>query len=404
MNALLKKIPIGLGAIAMILSVISCKERKPIINGYTIDGTVNGLDQGWAYLIENDFTDRSGNNLIDSAKIEKGTFHFKGSTAHRDMVNLRLNDTYGGRFFLENSPIQVNIDLEQADKYGQFIPEVIGSKSNDSLLIAQAEIDKIFNAPKFKLLDDTRAAYTEARNAKNDSLMASLLAQMEEPSYSTLSALRQQELKAAKMAYMEAHPNSPIAINILGFQFSESRMNNDEMEKMLAVIDGDAKGTAFYNYYTTTYDQIYATLGVGGTAPDFTLTTLEGTPLTLSTVDAKYKLVDFWASWCVPCRASFPHLKERYKQYNADGFEVVGIGTADEKEKWAKAIEVDQTPWKHVFDTSETEGKNQYGNVSLQYSVPFLPTTFLLDADNTILLRNPSRKELDAKLAELFGH
>ena len=94
-------------------------------------------------------------------------------------------------------------------------------------------------------------------------------------------------------------------------------------------------------------------------------------------------------------------MKELYKKYEKDGFEVVGIGTADEEEKWKKAIKEDQTPWMHLYDSST---EHEWGIVARLYGVPFLPTTFLMDADGKIILRNPEKKDLDAKLAELFGH
>lgn len=115
----------------------------------------------------------------------------------------------------------------------------------------------------------------------------------------------------------------------------------------------------------------------------------------------KDKLVDFWASWCVPCRKSFPHLKDLYTKYNKEGLEIIGVGTADEEVKWRKAIGEDQTPWKHVYDVGPKRG---YGKVSTAYGVPFLPTTFLVDSKGTIILRNPTKDELDKKLTELFGH
>lgn len=103
----------------------------------------------------------------------------------------------------------------------------------------------------------------------------------------------------------------------------------------------------------------------------------------------------------------FPHLKEVYKKYHKDGFEVVAVGTADFGEKWKKAIEKDQTIWNHVFDGdphATGKGKGIYGNVAQLYAVPFLPSTFLLDENGIILGRQLRGEALDAKMKELYGY
>ena len=212
---------------------------------------------------------------------------------------------------------------------------------------------------------------------------------------------RTNERKSFMIKYVKANPESAVAPWILGFQFSEGRMSKEEMKQIYPIFKGEAKHTAMFKYYEKTYNDIFKSLGEGAIAPDFTLNDLNGKEVTLSKINAKYKLVDFWASWCVPCRASFPHLKELYKKYNKDGFEIVGIGTADAEEKWRKAIEEDKTPWMHLNDTG---ADHQWGRVARQYGVPFLPTTFLMDDNENILLRNPNKEDLDAKLKELFGH
>ncbi|WP_405291761.1 redoxin domain-containing protein [Algibacter sp. Ld11] len=381
---------------------VSCKKNEPKHDGYTITGNVSGVDSEWVKIVKPNYADRGSlGTVIDSAQIQNGTFKMKGKVEHVDMMSIFIGEKYRtmGGFLLENSAITLTMDLSMADKHGQFKPTVLGSKMQDSYEAQEAKDMAVFNDDKYASLLALRKEMEEAYESKDEAVIKAYREKAE--GLRDLMNTRQKEYQQSKIDYVLKNPSSPVAPYILSFQFSEGRMSKDKMKAIYPVFKGEAKHTAMFKYYEKTYDDIFNSLGEGSIAPDFKLNDVNGNEVKLSEVKAKYKLVDFWASWCVPCRASFPHLKELYKKYEKDGFEIVGVGTADEEEKWRKAIEEDQTPWMHLNDTG---ANHQWGVVARQYSVPFLPTTFLMDENEKIILRNPTKEDLDNKLTELFNY
>ena len=381
---------------------LSCKKEVKH-NGYTINGVVKGLDSGWVKLIETGVIGEK-NAVLDSTKIVNGSFEFKGKVESPDMINLAIGNKVS-RFFLENSAISIEIDSSELKaKNGPFEAKVLGSKTHDEYTRMNEKAQAVFKDPKYSQLDSLGDIFAKARKSgkKEDmdkalELQKSMRALMEERSNAYISL---------KHNYAKNNPSSPVAVHVLGFQYSEGRMNKDQLKEFYNLFKGDARETGFFKHYITkVYKDVFENLGEGNKAPDFTLNTVNSEPLSLADVKAKYRLIDFWASWCIPCRNSFPHLKELRKKYGKDNFEVVGIGTADVEDKWRTAIKDDQIPWPQVFDISPvTNGRANYGSVAKKYGVPFLPTTFLIDENQTIILRNASHEELDVKLEELIGY
>ena len=137
---------------------------------------------------------------------------------------------------------------------------------------------------------------------------------------------------------------------------------------------------------------------IGAVAPDFEQATPEGKSMKLSDLRGKVVLVDFWASWCGPCRKENPHVVKLYDKYKSKGFDVMGVSLDKTKDRWVNAIEKDDLRWNHVSDL-----KGWSNVVAKQYSVSSIPHTLLLDKDGKILARNLRAKQLEIKLVELFG-
>lgn len=138
---------------------------------------------------------------------------------------------------------------------------------------------------------------------------------------------------------------------------------------------------------------------VGAEAPDFTMMNLDGEPVSLSDFKGKVVLIDFWASWCGPCRKDNPHVVELYKKYKADGFEILGVSLDKTKDRWEQAIAKDNLTWTHVSDL-----KGWQNAVAQMYSVKSIPHTVLLDEEGKIIARKLRGPQLDQKLASIFGH
>lgn len=141
-----------------------------------------------------------------------------------------------------------------------------------------------------------------------------------------------------------------------------------------------------------------ASFVTGGEAPDFTMNTPEGKPMKLSDHKGKVLLVDFWASWCGPCRRENPNVVKAYNKYHEKGFDVLGVSLDKTKDRWLQAIEKDGLMWHHVSDL-----KGWKNEAAALYGVRSIPSTLLLDREGKIIARNLRGPQLEAKLAEIFG-
>src|SRR5690554_2135639 len=155
--------------------------------------------------------------------------------------------------------------------------------------------------------------------------------------------------------------------------------------------------------FTKELESTLATMGkaeIGSLAPEFTAPTPEGTSLSLSETLGKYTIIDFWASWCRPCRIENPNVVRVYNKYHEKGLNIISVSLdkADQRDKWIQAIKDDQMDWYHVSNL-------QFWNdpIAKQYSIRSIPATFLLDENGTIIDKNLRGAALEAKMASLFA-
>lgn len=141
-----------------------------------------------------------------------------------------------------------------------------------------------------------------------------------------------------------------------------------------------------------------AQIKVGQQAPVISLPDTKDSAINLSSLKGKVVLIDFWASWCRPCRATNPGLVKLYKKYKATDFEIVGISIDKEKDDWLKAIKQDKIPYLQLIDHGGWDT-----GVAGKYGVEEIPATFLLDKEGKIIAINLEGKELEEKIKELIA-
>jgi peroxiredoxin len=138
----------------------------------------------------------------------------------------------------------------------------------------------------------------------------------------------------------------------------------------------------------------FAQPSVGEKAAEISLPDQKGNNINLSSLQGKVVLIDFWASWCGPCRRSEPELKKLYEKYQSKGFEIYGISVDEDKFAWKSAIKQDRINWLHVNDDK--------GLVASKWNVMFIPNTYLLDKTGRVVAVNPSHEELGQLIQKLL--
>ncbi|MGN6399798.1 MAG: redoxin domain-containing protein [Flavisolibacter sp.] len=358
-------------------------------NHFILKGTITGKDTGRMYL---HYTNADNKRTTDSAAIANGKFSFKGSISEPTMAYLQLKEekrsqNNAASFFMEPSAMTVSLPLNNF-KAAKFT----GSKIQNEYAELTAKKQKV--QERWKIVMDTLSAVNTRSNVAFQELKNWVL------------QLYEAEMKELDYDFFIKHPQSPVTANMLRFYVSSVSL--DSLQALYNRLGKKTQQSPDGKSLAHEIAKIRAG-SPGSIAADFSTKDIHDNKLSLSDLRGKYVLLDFWASWCVPCRKGNPHLKELYSKYKDRGFEIIGVSDDDSKpDAWHKAVEKDGLPWRHVlrgFDMQKLmNNQPNEKDISEKYGIHSLPTKILIDPNGVIIGRYDEQENaLDEKLKEVFN-
>lgn len=353
------------------LMVFSCQMAK---DEFSIKGSIEGVETGKIYLQK---LVEGQPQSIDTADVVDGKFTFKGKIEIPDFRLLRLNEQdYFAQFFLDNASITI-----KAKKDSLRNTKITGSPTQDVLQIYLTEMEKL-NKDMMAL----QAKYQNAMSTGNT----------DEADKARIDgqAMQDNNLFYTKN-FVKEHKNSVVSAYIT-LAMLAGQVDGAELDSIVSKFTPEIS-TSEYVIKLKEMVQEQKKTAVGVEAPDFTMNDTEGKPVKLSSLRGKVVMIDFWASWCAPCRQENPNVVKLYNQYHEKGFEIIGVSLDKDNENWVKAIKDDQLSWIHVSDLQYWQNA-----VARLYGVNTIPQSFLLDKDGKIIAKGLRGEELAKKLAELF--
>ena len=368
--------------ICLIIILISCKSNTTKNNLYEVECNADGIYNGVrAYL-------KSSNNnkqVIDTAVVMNGAFKFKGEVSSPEM-RILIIDGINGQTALVLESGKTNVTIYKDSIYKSIIK---GGENNS-----------IFNKYKdgYQNLVEKVTSLREEYMASRNNIEAVKRIQKQ-------NVELRLELKNYGLNFLTQHPDTDFSLMLLESitlqKEFDAKLANEILEKIPNKISNRQYNIEVMQKINFNINNALskAVIEVNSVAPDFTAPDPEGNQITLSEILGKVTILDFWASWCRPCRVENPNFVKLYNKYHEKGLNIISVSLdrENQKSRWIKAIEKDNLSWYNVSNL-----KYWQDPVALMYNISSIPATFILDDKGTIIATRLRGSALEKKIDELF--
>lgn len=385
MKLKMKKILLLLSVTAL---MVSCNKAGD--NEYTITGTVTGVENGKTVILQKQDEEIMGKMIpVDTVKVENGKFEIKGTATEPSIHFLKIESKQGQiDFILENGDIKIAVDKDTLGK-----SKVTGTYNNEELNKFKTETQAIQKDIQKKAMAFEQAnmeKMTMAQQTKDTAVINQLMKEY---------AKIQDPIIEKYYSYSEQNPKSFVSALITLSLFNTPKPDFAKIQKIYDGLTSELKNTKPGKAIKEKLDNRLA-VEIGKKAPDFSAKNPEGKTVSLKESLGKVTIIDFWASWCGPCRQENPNVVALYNEFHDKGLNIIGVSLdrEGEAESWKKAIEADKLTWTHVSNL-----KFWQDPIAKKYNITSIPATFILDASGKIVAKDLRGEELKAKVKELLG-
>ena len=326
--------------------------------------------------------------LIDTIRVNnKGEFEMKGSVEQSGIFRLKIDEGHFWWLILEGFPINLNLNFRVIDRY-----VIIGSPASNTLnvfLKKQRGYLKRMQLLKQSLFKEKQeqslALSPKVESAVTFNKIRSINNQLEELGFEYFAFLQ---------SYIDTCEN---LTSIVAAENLPAEQYPEYLRKAIKSLNKRFKNSKYVSQLSDVVESKLKLI-IGAQAPDIIMPTPDENIITLSSLKGKTVLLDFWASWCRPCRMENPHVVKLYEKYKRKGFTIYSVSLDQRKSSWINAIEADGLKWKnHVSDL-----KGWRNAAAVEYEVRGIPSTFLLDKKGRIIAKDLRGYALDRKLKEIF--
>lgn len=362
----------------LILLIFSYSIRAQ--TGFSIQGELENAEGLKVYLTQRGDALILGTEtpLLDSTVVRNGLFKFTGAVEEPNYYAIFVGDKKGWKtFILENKAYQITGD---ADKIWE--AKIEGSE--------EIQIYKEYATQVNPLIEKLNAASDSSQLmfARGDTTLGKM--------YGEQNVFYSKQMVVLARDFILKYPDSYTSLFL--FRGLDKVYNKEERRQVYEKLSDRVKQHAFAK---TLYYELYKLddlIALGKQTIPFSLQDQFGNTVALNDYKGKYVLIDFWASWCGPCRAEHSYMIKLYELYQSKGLEILGVSLDKNPENWKRVIEEDELPWRNVLDLQD--GKNE---IAAQYGVKALPSNFLLDRNGVLIATNLRYEAMAEKLQELFG-